>query len=248
MGASRAALGLCYGMLGLASLLFAAAAAPQSRKTQLLPVPAWPALNALAHLPDDGTPVDPLTENAPPSPTYDANGNEVPPQGVPLVVQMSEQIPRPALIQEAAKQFTASPHGLSDVEAESGTISSSESGGGGGVPSFSRFTSFLQSGSSEKAKTGAEEEACSCTLGGYCYKKGSCVAIAMGWVAVLLIVLLLFAWALQFVIAIPTEWVVVRKAKGMTGPRQVEEDGTQVEGSSAYNSNHLLAVGEEHYR
>lgn len=247
MGGHRAAIALCFGfLLRLAAIpTTRSIAGPDKAAQKLEPVAGASPVKAIVHLPNEGDPVDPLTQNAPAPPTYDSNGVQVV-AAAPATSTILPDVNKPAMIQEQVNSVPTSQHASSN-DWPSSNEPSRDAANHGGVVSFSRFNSFLQAETKQDPGTGSEED-CSCYIGGYCYQKGSCVAIAMGWVAVLLIVLLIMVWVLQFVIAIPTEWVIVRRTKRTLPIRQPENNPAQVEGSSAYNTEYLLSVGEECYR
>lgn len=56
-----------------------------------------------------------------------------------------------------------------------------------------------------------EEPECSCTFAGMCLYKGACLWIAASLSFAVILFLFLTAWALQWVVAIPAEWVLPKK-------------------------------------
>ncbi|OEH74738.1 uncharacterized protein LOC34618035 [Cyclospora cayetanensis] len=60
-------------------------------------------------------------------------------------------------------------------------------------------------------QTSGESDECSCTFAGLCLYKGACLWIAASLSLGVLVAIFLMAWALQWMVAIPAEWVLGKK-------------------------------------
>ncbi|KFH11656.1 putative transmembrane protein [Toxoplasma gondii VAND] len=95
--------------------------------------------------------------------------------------------------------------------------------------------SALQMTQKEAPNTGATgvagPEQCSCEFAGSCLPKGSCLGIAFTLVAATLFFVIFLAWLLQWIIAIPSEWILAKRlskrdTSTKNSPRE-EDDGRQ---------------------
>ncbi|KEP67011.1 UNVERIFIED_CONTAM: hypothetical protein HHA_273320 [Hammondia hammondi] len=93
--------------------------------------------------------------------------------------------------------------------------------------------SALQMTQKEAPNTGATgvagPEQCSCEFAGSCLPKGSCLGIAFTLVAATLFFVIFLAWLLQWIIAIPSEWILAKRLlkrdmSSKNSPRE-EDDG-----------------------
>ncbi|KAL8271058.1 hypothetical protein Esti_005043 [Eimeria stiedai] len=60
-------------------------------------------------------------------------------------------------------------------------------------------------------QTSEDSAECSCVFAGSCLYKGACLWVAASLAFGVILVLLLTAWALQWVVAIPAEWILAKK-------------------------------------
>ncbi|PFH37391.1 hypothetical protein BESB_038490 [Besnoitia besnoiti] len=96
-------------------------------------------------------------------------------------------------------------------------------------------TSELQSGAVP------QPEQCSCEFAGSCLPKGSCLAVAFTLVLATIVFIIVLAWLLQWIIAIPSEWIL---AKHLPKHRRPTAAGAQPAKGDETEARGLLADDE----
>ncbi|KAL8445137.1 hypothetical protein Emed_005832 [Eimeria media] len=68
-----------------------------------------------------------------------------------------------------------------------------------------------EEGSFSALQTSEDSSECSCEFAGRCLYKGACLWVAASLAFGVILVLFLTAWALQWMVAIPAEWILAKK-------------------------------------